>query len=30
MHLSHLYEDLEAWYTRFSYEQRVARRFSPI
>jgi hypothetical protein len=29
MHLSHLYEDLEAWYGRFSFSDRVASTFRP-
>jgi hypothetical protein len=29
MHLSHLYEDLEKWYTSFNYAERVARGFRP-
>jgi hypothetical protein len=29
MHLSHLYEDIKAWYSGFNYSQRVARMFSP-
>ncbi len=28
-HLSHLFEDLEAWYRGHSYEERVARAFRP-
>jgi hypothetical protein len=29
MHLSHLHEDLETWYTSFSYERRVWATFAP-
>lgn len=29
MHLSHLFEDLNLWYTSFDYRARVARMFSP-
>lgn len=29
MHLSHLYEDLEAWYTSFTHQQRVDSTFRP-
>jgi hypothetical protein len=29
MHLSHLFEDLEAWYGTFTRDQRVASTFSP-
>ena len=29
MHLSHLDEDLEAWYSRFRYDERVATAFGP-
>ena len=29
MHLSHMYEDLEAWYDRYDYDERVATAFRP-
>ena len=29
MHVSHLYEDLEAWYGRFTFSDRVASTFRP-
>jgi hypothetical protein len=29
MHLSHVYEDLEAWYGRFGFDERVATAFRP-
>ena len=29
MHVSHLYEDLEAWYGRFSHQERVDSAFRP-
>ena len=29
MHLSHLYEDLEAWYENFAYAERVVSTFRP-
>ena len=29
MHLSHLFEDLEAWYLNFTYSQRVETAFRP-
>ncbi|MHB8573766.1 MAG: DUF7405 family protein [Dehalococcoidia bacterium] len=29
MHLSHLYEDLEAWYDRFNFSERAAATFRP-
>jgi hypothetical protein len=29
MHVSHLYEDLEAWYARFSHQERVDSAFRP-
>jgi hypothetical protein len=29
MHLSHMYEDLEAWYGRYDYDERVATAFRP-
>ena len=29
MHLSHLLEDLEAWYLGFDYDQRIATLFRP-
>lgn len=29
MHLSHLYEDLEAWYGRYDFQERVATAFRP-
>jgi hypothetical protein len=29
MHLSHIFEDLEAWYLSFDFDQRVATLFSP-
>ena len=29
MHLSHMYEDLEAWYDRYDHDERVATAFRP-
>jgi hypothetical protein len=29
MHLSHIYEDIEAWYRRFDYPKRVTAAFRP-
>ena len=29
MHLSHIHEDLEAWYLNFDYDERVATAFRP-
>ena len=29
MHLSHIFEDLEAWYLNFTFEQRVGTMFRP-
>ncbi|CAB4692838.1 MAG: hypothetical protein F2663_04185 [Actinobacteria bacterium] len=29
MHLSHIHEDLEAWYVNFTFEERVATAFYP-
>ena len=29
MHLSHIYEDLERWYSRFDFSERVHRTFRP-
>jgi len=29
MHLSHIFEDLERWYSRFDFSQRVERMFRP-
>ncbi len=29
MHLSHIFEDLEAWYLGFDYDQRIATLFRP-
>jgi hypothetical protein len=29
MHLSHMYEDLEAWYGRYDFQERVATAFRP-
>jgi hypothetical protein len=29
MHLSHIFEDLEAWYLNFDFEERVATTFRP-
>ena len=29
MHLSHIFEDLEAWYLSFDYDQRIATLFAP-
>jgi deferrochelatase/peroxidase EfeB len=29
MHLSHMYEDLEAWYHRYAFDERVATAFRP-
>jgi hypothetical protein len=29
MHLSHMYEDLEAWYRRYDFDERVATSFRP-
>lgn len=29
MHLSHMYEDLEAWYGRYDFDERVATAFRP-
>ena len=29
MHLSHIIEDLEAWYVNFDFDERVATAFRP-
>ena len=29
MHLSHIVEDLEAWYLNFDFDERVATAFRP-